>query len=78
MLTSLYGRPLIDGAGLRRLVAGGQVRYALLGKASCTSKGCPDAVRWARAHAHDVSAAAGQRPGTLYRLSAPSTARAGA
>jgi 4-amino-4-deoxy-L-arabinose transferase-like glycosyltransferase len=78
MLTSLYGRPLLDAARLKSLVAGGQVRYALLGRASCTAKGCPDAVRWARAHARDVSAAAGQRPGTVYRLTTTPTARAGA
>jgi 4-amino-4-deoxy-L-arabinose transferase-like glycosyltransferase len=78
MLTSLYGRPLLDAAQLKSLVAGGQVRYALLGKASCTSKGCPDAVRWVRAHARDVSAAAGQRPGTVYRLTTVTTSRTGA
>jgi 4-amino-4-deoxy-L-arabinose transferase-like glycosyltransferase len=70
MLTSLYGRPLLDAAQLQQLVASGQVRYALLGRAACTPTGCPDAVRWARAHARDVSAAAGQPAGTVYRLGA--------
>jgi hypothetical protein len=73
MLTSLYGRPLLDGARLRRLVAGGQVRYALLAAA-----GHSDAVRWARAHARDVSAAARQPRGTLYRLTTTPTTHTGA
>jgi 4-amino-4-deoxy-L-arabinose transferase-like glycosyltransferase len=77
MLTSLYGRPLIGAARLRQLVAGGQVRYALLGRASCSSRGCAPAIRWALAHSRDVSAAARQRPGTVYRLSTtPATGRA--
>ena len=70
MLTSLYGRPLLGPAGLERLVATGRVRYALLGRTSCTRGGCPAVVRWARAHARDVSAAAGQPRGTVYRLRA--------
>jgi hypothetical protein len=69
MLTSLYGRPLLNAAQLRRLVAAGQVRY-VLGRPACAANGCQDVVRWARAHAHDVSAAAGQPRGTLYRLTA--------
>jgi hypothetical protein len=67
MLTSLYGRPLLDAAQLRHYVATGQVRY-LLGKATCGSGGCADVLRWARKHARDVSTAAGQPRGTLYRL----------
>jgi 4-amino-4-deoxy-L-arabinose transferase-like glycosyltransferase len=78
MLTSIYGRPLLDAAHLKSLVASGQVRYALLGRASCTATGCPSAVRWARTHARDVSAAAGQKPGTVYRLTTTPTARTGA
>jgi 4-amino-4-deoxy-L-arabinose transferase-like glycosyltransferase len=70
MLTSLYGRPLVGPAGLRRLVATGQVRYALLGATACSRRGCPPVVRWARTHARDVSAAAGQPRGTVYRLRA--------
>jgi 4-amino-4-deoxy-L-arabinose transferase-like glycosyltransferase len=68
MLTSLYGRPLIHAAGLRHLVATGQVRYALLGHSACPSTGCPDAIRWAVRHGRDVSKTAGQPPGTVYRL----------
>jgi 4-amino-4-deoxy-L-arabinose transferase-like glycosyltransferase len=67
MLTSLYGRPLLDAAQLRHHVATGHVRY-LLGKATCGSGGCADVLRWARRHARDVSTAAGQPRGTLYRL----------
>jgi hypothetical protein len=77
MLTSIDGRPLLDAAQLNGLVASGQVRYALLGRTACTAQGCADAVRWARAHARDVSAAAGQQPGTVYRLSTTPTARTG-
>jgi hypothetical protein len=74
MLTSLYGRPVISAAHLQQLVATGQVRYAL-GRASCSVKGCAGVVRWERTHTRDVSAAAGQPRGTLYRLTvAPVTA----
>jgi 4-amino-4-deoxy-L-arabinose transferase-like glycosyltransferase len=77
MLTSLYGRPLLDAARLKQLVATGQVRYALLGRSSCSSRGCASAIRWAVAHSRDVSAAAGQLPGTVYRLTkAPAHGRA--
>ncbi|MEA2323240.1 MAG: hypothetical protein QOD81_3090 [Solirubrobacteraceae bacterium] len=77
MLTSLYGRPLLDAAHLQRLVATGQVRYALLGRAACSSSGCASAIRWARAHSRDVSVAAHQPRGTVYRLTAmPPTGRA--
>ncbi|MDX6716707.1 MAG: hypothetical protein QOH30_3265, partial [Baekduia sp.] len=69
MLTSLNGRPLLDGAQLDQLVATGQVRY-LLGRPTCTRTGCADAIRWARKHTVDVSAAAAQPPHTLYRLTA--------
>jgi 4-amino-4-deoxy-L-arabinose transferase-like glycosyltransferase len=67
MLTSLRGRPLLDGTQLRQLVATGQVRF-LLGQARCGSGACAVVLRWAGRHAVDVSAAAGQPPGTLYRL----------
>jgi 4-amino-4-deoxy-L-arabinose transferase-like glycosyltransferase len=77
MLTSLYGRPLLDAKRLERLIATGQVRYALLGRASCSSRGCASAIRWAHGHSRDVSAAAGQRAGTVYRLTTkPVTGRA--
>jgi 4-amino-4-deoxy-L-arabinose transferase-like glycosyltransferase len=75
MLTSLYGRPLIDGAQLKQLVATGQVRYALLGRSSCSSTGCASAIRWALGHSRDVSAAAKQPKGTLYRLTTAPTRR---
>jgi 4-amino-4-deoxy-L-arabinose transferase-like glycosyltransferase len=67
MLTSLYGRPLLDGARLQQLVAAGQARY-ILGRPACSSTGCADVIRWARAHTRDVSAAAGLPAHTLYRL----------
>jgi hypothetical protein len=76
MLTSLYGRPLLTGRQLERLVATGQVRY-LLGSSACSPEGCANVFRWVRSHAHDVSAAAGQPHGTLFRLSAPATAAKG-
>jgi hypothetical protein len=77
MLTSLYGRPLLSAARLQQLVAGGQVRYALLGRAACASTGCAPAIRWAIAHSRDVSAAAGQPPKTVYRLTTkPASAKA--
>jgi hypothetical protein len=78
MLTSLYGRPLLDAARLQQLVATGQVRYALLGRASCSSTGCSGAVRWALRHSRDVSAAAGQPPGTVSRFTVPVTSARGA
>ncbi|MDX6689814.1 MAG: hypothetical protein QOG15_1271 [Solirubrobacteraceae bacterium] len=68
LLTSLYKRPLVTGAQLQHLVATSQVRYALLGRVNCGPTTCTDAVRWAHAHSRDVSSAAGQPPGTVYRL----------
>jgi 4-amino-4-deoxy-L-arabinose transferase-like glycosyltransferase len=71
MLTSLDGRPLLDPGRLSRLVAGGSVRYALLGAGACPPKsagGCPPVIRWAIAHSRDVSAKAGLPRRTLYRL----------
>jgi 4-amino-4-deoxy-L-arabinose transferase-like glycosyltransferase len=69
MLTSLYGQPLLDPAQLQRLVAAGQVRY-LLGRGACPATGtCPPVVRWAHAHARDVSRSAGLPPGTVSQLS---------
>jgi hypothetical protein len=67
MLTSLYGRPLLNATQLQHLVATGQVRY-MLGKATCGSGGCAEVLKWARAHARDVSAAASRPRGTLFRL----------
>jgi 4-amino-4-deoxy-L-arabinose transferase-like glycosyltransferase len=68
MLTSLYGQPLLTSAQLQHLVASNQVRY-LLGRGACGKTGqCPPVVRWAHAHARDVSRSAGLPPGTISRL----------
>jgi 4-amino-4-deoxy-L-arabinose transferase-like glycosyltransferase len=73
MLAGEGGRPLVTSADLSALVASGAVRYGLL------SNNPAPAVRWALRHGHDVSAAAGLPPRTLYRLTAtarpPATAR---
>jgi 4-amino-4-deoxy-L-arabinose transferase-like glycosyltransferase len=69
MLTSLYGRPLIDAAQLQRLVATRQVRY-LLGRPTCPSRNCPSAIRWAVGHSQRVTGVAGLPPGGVYRLTA--------
>ena len=79
MLTSLDGRPLLSARRLAGLVSGGQVRYALLGRATCaTSAGrtCAPAVHWAMRHARDVSASAGVPAGTLYALGTATTSAA--
>ncbi len=69
MLTSLYGQPLVTPVELQHLVATGQVRY-LLGRGACGATGaCPPVIRWAHAHARDVSRSAGLVPGTVSRLS---------
>jgi 4-amino-4-deoxy-L-arabinose transferase-like glycosyltransferase len=70
MLTSYQGRPLLSAAQLAQLVRTGQVRYILMGSGDCTPSGCAPVVRWAHAHARDVSRAAGVAPGTLFALSA--------
>ena len=54
-LTSVYGRPLLGARDLRRAVAAGQVRY-ILGREAGTVR---PSWRWASAHSHDVSHAAG-------------------
>jgi hypothetical protein len=64
MLTSYHGRPLLGSGRLAQLVRTGQVRYLIVGGAARTP-----VVRWARAHAHDVSAAAGVPKGTVYAFS---------
>jgi 4-amino-4-deoxy-L-arabinose transferase-like glycosyltransferase len=72
MLTSLYDRPLLTAGQLQRLVARGDVKYVLLGRATCRGRRaatCKPVNAWARAHATDVSRAAGQPPQTVYRLS---------
>lgn len=76
MLTSLHGQPLLTPAQLAEKARTSQVRFALIGRARCstsrpTSPGCAPAVRWARAHGTDVSRAAGlPSRGALYRLNA--------
>jgi 4-amino-4-deoxy-L-arabinose transferase-like glycosyltransferase len=69
MLTSYHGRPLLSAARLQQLVAAGDVRYILMGSGDCAPAGCAAVVRWARAHARDISRAAGVGPpGTLFAL----------
>jgi hypothetical protein len=71
MLTSYHGRPLLSAAALAGLVRAGEVRYILLGRGDCARTGCAPVVRWAHAHARDISrAAAVGPPGTLFELSA--------
>jgi 4-amino-4-deoxy-L-arabinose transferase-like glycosyltransferase len=70
MLTSYQGQPLLSPTQLAQLVRTGQVRYILMGAGSCTKAGCAPVVSWARAHAHDVSLAAGVPRGTLFELKA--------
>jgi 4-amino-4-deoxy-L-arabinose transferase-like glycosyltransferase len=71
MLTSYRGRPLLGAAALARLVRAGEVRYVLMGPGDCTRSGCAPVVRWAHAHARDISRAAGVGPaGTLFALGA--------
>jgi hypothetical protein len=65
ILTS-YSHPLLSAARLQHLVATKQVRYALLHRGAC--KRCAGVMRWARTHARDVSAAAGEPRGTLFRF----------
>jgi hypothetical protein len=74
-LSSWEGRPLVGLRELRTRVAAGQVRYVLTDSASCSTAaakrraGCLPAVRWARRHGRDVSAAAGvERPFHVYDL----------
>ena len=74
MLTSLHDRPLLTAAQLAAYVARGDVRYILLRRERCIrgSARCPPVIRWARRHTVDVSRAAHQGKGSLYRLtSAP-------
>jgi 4-amino-4-deoxy-L-arabinose transferase-like glycosyltransferase len=78
VLTTYQGRLLTGVAQLRRLVARGEVRYALLTSSACgrytprTSAGCTPAAVWVRAHARDVSREAGlDRDRALWRLPVP-------
>jgi 4-amino-4-deoxy-L-arabinose transferase-like glycosyltransferase len=72
MLTSLYDRPLLTAGALAAKVAHGDVRYVLLGRGTC-ARTCSAPVLWARDNGVDVSRAAGQRTGTVYRLDARAT-----
>jgi 4-amino-4-deoxy-L-arabinose transferase-like glycosyltransferase len=73
VLTSVASLPLLTPGQLAHEVASGQVRYAVLGRGICPPRAvrpCAPVLRWARAHARDISRAAGVGPpGTLYRLS---------
>jgi len=74
ILTSAYGRPLVTPHRLAAAIRAGQVRYLLTGGSPCVAgrprdrTGCAAVVRWAKAHARDVSRAAGVRRGLLLRL----------
>ncbi|MFN8133222.1 MAG: glycosyltransferase family 39 protein [Solirubrobacteraceae bacterium] len=61
MLTTLYSRPHVTSAQLAAAVRSGQVRYALLGprRGAFGPRSRVPAVRWAWAHAHDISRRAG-------------------
>jgi hypothetical protein len=70
MLTSYRGRPLLSVARFKQLVAAGDVRYILMGPGDCAPAGFAPVLRWAHAHARDISSAAGVwPPGTLFELS---------
>jgi hypothetical protein len=73
VLTSWGGRPFTSIARLSQLIRAGEVRYGLLYSGGCEAPGtataCTPVVAWARAHAVDVSAAAGlPGSGVLYRF----------
>jgi hypothetical protein len=68
MLTSYQGRPLLSAAALAQAVRTGEVRYILMGPGDCAKTGCAPVIRWAHAHARDVSRAAGVPAGTLFEL----------
>jgi 4-amino-4-deoxy-L-arabinose transferase-like glycosyltransferase len=74
MLTTYEGRVLTSLAQLQRLIARGEVRYALLTSACGrhtprTDAGCSAPARWVREHALDVSHDAGLSHGKLlWRL----------
>jgi 4-amino-4-deoxy-L-arabinose transferase-like glycosyltransferase len=78
VLTSIGGQPLLTPSQLAAEVAAGSVRYVLLGRGSCpppSARGCAPVVRWAFAHARDVSRTSNAiPPATLYRL-APTASR---
>ena len=74
VLTSYNARVFTTVAELKRLIAQRQVRYAFLNsscgrRAAAVNPACSAPVRWVRAHARDVSRAAGLREGgVLWRL----------
>jgi 4-amino-4-deoxy-L-arabinose transferase-like glycosyltransferase len=74
ILTSLAGHELVSAAHLRREVASGAVRYAYVGGGCGPHESrklavCAPIASWIRAHATDVSRAAGlPRPLVLWRL----------
>jgi 4-amino-4-deoxy-L-arabinose transferase-like glycosyltransferase len=73
-LTSMEGHVLTSVARLKALIASGEVRYAYLSSlcgrhSPSTNSDCSEPARWVRAHATDVSRAAGlPRNGLLWRL----------
>jgi 4-amino-4-deoxy-L-arabinose transferase-like glycosyltransferase len=74
VLTTYQGQTLTTVAQLKRLIARGEVRYALLNslcgrRTPRTDAACSEPARWVRAHGRDVSIAAGlTRHGVLWRL----------
>jgi 4-amino-4-deoxy-L-arabinose transferase-like glycosyltransferase len=76
ILTSFNGRPLVTTARLAAEVKRGEVRYALLGSATCRSDNpalavCSPAASWIRHHGIDVSSRAHVYPGLLWELGRP-------
>lgn len=76
ILTSFNGQPLVPIARLTDLVAHGDVRYALLGAASCRSGNpalavCSPAASWVRHHGIDISSRADVYPGLVWELGRP-------
>ena len=79
LLNADRGRPLVGPARLAAAAAGGAVRFGVV-DSGCThaapvrSDGCSAAARWIRGHGVDVSRAAGQPRGVVYRLPTRRTA----
>jgi hypothetical protein len=73
LLDADRGRPLIGPGRLAAAAAAGGVRFGVVdsacaGATRARSDGCSAAARWIRAHGVDVSRAAGQPRGVVYRL----------
>ncbi|HEX5309899.1 MAG TPA: glycosyltransferase family 39 protein [Solirubrobacteraceae bacterium] len=73
MLTTYNGRPFTSVPALKGAIARREVRYAFINSfcgrpATAITAGCAASSRWVRAHASDVSRAAGLPPGVLWRL----------